>query len=61
LNEFFLGWAAAKLKARRDGIDDSDLYVSANQDSKSLILTLVWATGILSLFGRILQVQVLDK
>lgn len=55
------GWAGKKLKSRKTGIDDSEDYVNANQDPKSLALTAVWAVGILSLFYRIFQVQVLDK
>lgn len=55
------GWAGQKLKAKKEGRDDTEAYVNANQDSSSLLLTGIWAFGIIGLFVRILQVQVLDK
>ena len=57
------GWAGKKLRAKREGTSEQDdaAYINANQDPSSLILTGVWATGILGLFWRIFQVQVLEN
>ena len=57
------GWAGKKLRAKREGTTEQDdaAYVNANQDPSSLALTGVWAVGILGLFWRIFQVQVLEK
>mmetsp|Transcript_28036 Transcript_28036/g.26896 ORF Transcript_28036/g.26896 Transcript_28036/m.26896 type:complete len:157 (+) Transcript_28036:46-516(+) len=54
------GWAGNKLRARKSGKPDID-YANVNQSPKDLGLTAVWAIGIVSLFWRVLQVQVLDK
>eukprot|EP01041_Mallomonas_annulata_P002253 gene2253-4376_t len=53
------GWAGEKLRSRTTGkkID----YVNMNQGPGDLALTAVWAVGIISLFWRVFQVQVLDK
>jgi hypothetical protein len=53
------GWAGNKLRERKTGkgID----YANVNQSPKDLGLTAIWAFGILSLFWRLFQVQVLEK
>ena len=53
------GWAANKVRERKGGpkID----YVNVNQNPFELALTGVWAVGIIGLFVRIFQVQVLEK
>jgi hypothetical protein len=53
------GWAGNKLRARKTGKDID--YANVNQSPKELGLTAVWAFGILSLFWRLFQVQVLEK
>ena len=53
------GWAANKIRERNGGYVYD--YVNVNTDKNSLILTAVWATGIIGLFIRILQVQILEK
>ena len=57
------GWAGKKLRAKREGTTEQDdlAYINANQDPSSLVLTGTWAVGILGLFWRIFQVQVLEK
>lgn len=35
-------------------------YIDANQNKGALALTAVWSVGIIGLFVRIFQVQVLD-
>lgn len=53
------GWAGQKLRERNGGPKTD--YVNVNQSSGSLTLTAVWAVGILGLFWRIFEVQVLNK
>ena len=53
------GWAGNKLRARKTGKDID--YANVNQSPKELGLTAVWAIGILTLFWRLFQVQVLEK
>lgn len=53
------GWAANKLRSRKTGVDID--YVNVNMDKGSLILTGIWATGIIGLFLRIFQVQILQQ
>lgn len=54
-----LGWAAEKLRAKKTGVSVD--YTKMNTDKSSLVLTAVWAVGILGLFFRIFQVQVLNQ
>lgn len=53
------GWASNKLKARKTGVDID--YANMNTDPSQLVLTGVWAVGILGLFYRIFAVQVLHQ
>ena len=53
------GWAGNKLRSRKTGKDID--YANVNQSPKELGLTAVWAFGIMSLFWRLFQVQVLEK
>ena len=54
------GWAARKMREKAGTIPKTD-YVNVNQNPASTILTSVWAVGIIGLFARIYQVQMLDK
>jgi hypothetical protein len=54
------GWAGAKLRQKNTGQPAPD-YINVGQDPQSLILTAIWAIGIISLFWRIFQIQVLEK
>jgi hypothetical protein len=57
------GWAGKKIRSKKNGTEkqDDEMYIGANQDPKAIALTAVWATGIIGLFTRILQVQLLDQ
>ena len=50
------GWASNKLKEKSGKIAPID-YVNMNTDKSQLVLTGVWAVGIIGLFVRILQVN----
>jgi hypothetical protein len=53
------GWAANKLRSRKTG-QDLD-YANMNTDPSQLILTSIWSAGIIFLFYRIFEVQMLQN
>lgn len=56
------GWAGNQIRERKPGFAGKKLdYVKFNQDPSAQILTAVWSIGILGLFYRIFEVQVLSK
>ena len=50
------GWAGNKLKEKSGKISKID-YVNMNTDPFQLVITGIWAVGIISLFGRIIQLN----
>lgn len=54
------GWASRKMRVKK-GLEEELDYANLNTDKKQLVLTAVWAVGILSLFYRIFAVQVLGQ
>jgi len=54
------GWAGRKLRVKRGEVPDLD-YSKMNTSPVGLILTAIWAVGIIGLFVRIFQVQVLHQ
>ncbi len=53
------GWAGRKLREKKGEMPKAD-YINFNQKKSSLALTAVWSVGIIGLFVRIFQVQMLD-
>ena len=52
------GWAGDKLREKNGKMPPRD-YINVNQNPFNLALTAIWAVGILGLFWRIFQVQIL--
>lgn len=54
------GWAGRKLRVKKGELEDLD-YANMGTNPSQLVLTGVWAIGILGLFYKIFQVQILGQ